>query len=66
MRDLKDHGFMSWILKNEMYNSLQDRTLSVQMSFRTRDADGGILLHLPSTSKEYITLEVRGQGWSES
>ncbi|XP_033753809.1 LOW QUALITY PROTEIN: neural-cadherin-like [Pecten maximus] len=58
VRDLKDHGFMSWVLKNEMFNTLQERTISVEMSFRTRDADGGILLHLPSTSKEYITLEI--------
>ena len=50
---------MTWDLKNDMYNRhVHRRTLSVDMSFRTRDPDGGVLLHLPSNSHEYITLEV--------
>ncbi|KAL4234097.1 hypothetical protein ACF0H5_005750 [Mactra antiquata] len=58
VRDLKLNSFISWSLKFEFLNSVvKPRTTDVQLKFRTRDPDG-ILLHLPSNTEEFITLEL--------
>ncbi|KAK3086712.1 hypothetical protein FSP39_022355 [Pinctada imbricata] len=58
VRDLKSRSYMTWTLKNEMFNMLAKQEVSFQIRFRTRDPDGGILLHLPSNSQEFITLQI--------
>ncbi|KAK3581134.1 hypothetical protein CHS0354_033929 [Potamilus streckersoni] len=58
IRDFKENSFLGWTLKQEFFSqNVRSRTTSVQISFRTRDEDG-ILLHLPSNTDEYITLEL--------
>ena len=64
MRDLKVNSFLGWTLKHAFLNSdLNTRETSVQLRFRTRDQDG-VLLHLPSNTQEFITLEVGAEAWT--
>ena len=49
---------MTWILKDNFFNILQKARLDVHIKFRTRDPDGGVLLHLPSNSHEFISVQV--------
>lgn len=50
---------MTWMLKDNFFNMLKKTKLDVHIKFRTRDPDGGVLLHLPSNSYEFISLQVR-------
>lgn len=60
VRDLKLNSFMGWSLKSDFFNNnVQTLTTEIQVKFRTRDPEG-ILLHLPSNSDEFITLELVG------
>lgn len=47
------------MLKDNFFNMLKKTKLDVHIKFRTRDPDGGVLLHLPSNSYEFISLQVR-------
>ncbi|XP_071177027.1 neural-cadherin-like isoform X2 [Mytilus edulis] len=58
VRDFNTSAFMVWDLKDQFLTSRHPQKLSLQLRFRTRDFDGGVLLHLPSTGNEFITLEI--------
>lgn len=57
--DFTKKAYMTWMLKDNFFNMLKKTTLDVHIKFRTRDPDGGVLLHLPSNSYEFISLQVR-------
>lgn len=57
--DFTKKAYMTWMLKDNFFNMLKKTKLDVHIKFRTRDPDGGVLLHLPSNSYEFISLQVR-------
>ncbi|WAR12271.1 CADN-like protein, partial [Mya arenaria] len=58
LTDMINAHFLGWTLKHQFLNAdLTTRQTEIQVRFRTRDPDG-ILLHLPSNTQEFITLEL--------
>ena len=58
VRDFDSNAFLAWELKDPFLKSRKKHHLSLQLQFRTRDTDGGVLFHLPSTGDQFITVEV--------
>ncbi|XP_061162553.1 neural-cadherin-like [Saccostrea echinata] len=58
IRNYTEKAYMTWSLKDNFFNMLRKDKLDIHIKFRTRDLDGGVLLHLPSNSHEYISVQI--------